>query len=158
MRYLNKNCSWTDGGGEPFLAGRRAGTFNGFEVIPPSKVTRTSKRSYQRLCGWWTSQEGGRGQFLQTCEPEALQKGFRCGEAQPAVGAGEFLHKLEIPKFHNEPALVGVEKLVDFRLADWLPKGDAGEHFKGRGCQLKNLRSRHSVRSHRRPTPCFRPG
>ena len=31
-----------------------------------------------------------------------------------AVGAGEFLHKLEIPKFHNEPALVGVEKPVEY--------------------------------------------
>ena len=40
-----------------------------------------------------------------------------------AVGAGEFLHQLEIPKFHNEPALVGVEKPVDFRLADWLLTG-----------------------------------
>jgi hypothetical protein len=39
----------------------------------------------------------------------------------------QFLHKLEILKFHNESALVGVEKPVDFRLADWLSKGDAGE-------------------------------
>jgi hypothetical protein len=46
-------------------------------------------------------------------------------------------HKLEIAKFHNEPAFVGVEKPVDFRLADWLPKGDAGEHFKARLCHLK---------------------
>jgi hypothetical protein len=44
-------------------------------------------------------------------------------------GAGEFLDKPEIPKCHNEPALVGVEKPVDFRLADWLPKGDARHHF-----------------------------
>ena len=60
-----------------------------------------------------------------------------CGEAQPPVDAGEFLHKLEIAELHNEPALVGVEKLVDFRLADWLPKGDAGEHFKARRCHVK---------------------
>ena len=39
--------------------------------------------------------------------------------------------------FFDGPALVGVEKLIDFRLADWLPKGDAGEHFKGPYCQLK---------------------
>ena len=50
---------------------------------------------------------------------------------------GEFLHKFQIPEFHNEATLVGVEKLVDFRLPDWLPKGDAGEHFKGPCCQLK---------------------
>jgi hypothetical protein len=40
---------------------------------------------------------------------------LRCGEAQPAVGAGEFLHTLEIPKFHNEPAFVRVEKLFKER-------------------------------------------
>jgi hypothetical protein len=40
--------------------------------------------------------------------------------AQPAVGTGEFFHKLEIPKSDDQPALVGVEKLVYFRLADWL--------------------------------------
>ena len=78
----------------------------------------------------WIARERGCGQFLQTCQTETLQEFFRCGEAQPAVGAGEFLHKLEIPQFDNEPALVDVEKLVDFRLADWLPKGDARQHFK----------------------------
>jgi hypothetical protein len=41
-----------------------------------------------------------------------------CGEAEPPVGAGEFLHEPEIAKFH-EPALIGVEKAIDFRLADW---------------------------------------
>jgi hypothetical protein len=25
----------------------------------------------------------------------------------------------------------------DFRLADWLPKGNAGEHFEGRRCEIK---------------------
>ena len=80
---------------------------------------------------------GGRGQFLQTCQSEALQERFSCGEAQPAVGTGKFLHKPEIPEFHDEPALVGIEKPVDFRLADWLPKGDARQHFKGRRRHLK---------------------
>ena len=69
--------------------------------------------------------------------PKRCKNGSRCGEAQAAVGTGEFLHKLEIPKFHNEPALVGVEKLVDFRLADGLLKGDAGEHFECRGAEKK---------------------
>jgi hypothetical protein len=27
--------------------------------------------------------------------------------------------------------------VIDFRLADWLLKGNAGEHFKGRRCHLK---------------------
>ena len=45
-------------------------------------------------------------------------KKLTLSQSATAVGAGEFLHKLEIPKFHNEPALVGVEKSVDFRLAD----------------------------------------
>ena len=30
-------------------------------------------------------------------------KRFSCGEAQAAVGAGEFLHKLEIPKSDHQP-------------------------------------------------------
>ena len=34
----------------------------------------------------------------------------------------------------------------------------AGEHFEGPCCQLKILRSRHFVRSHRWPAPYFRPG
>ena len=82
---------------------------------------------YKRFYDGRIARERGRGQFPQTCESKALQE-FSCGrKAQPAVGADEILHKLEIPKFHNQPALVGVEKLVDFRLADLLPKGDAGE-------------------------------
>ena len=66
-----------------------------------------------------------------------LQEFCRGRKAKTAVGAGKFLHELEIAKFDNEPALVSVEKEVDFRLADWLPKGDAGEHFKCPCCQLK---------------------
>ena len=44
--------------------------------------------------------------------------------------------ELEIPEFHGESALFGVEEPVDFRLADWLLKGDAGEHFKRSGAQI----------------------
>ena len=83
------------------------------------------------------TRQRGRGRFPQTCETEALQECFRCGEAQPAVGAGEFLHQLEIPKLDDQPPLIGIEKEIDFRLADRLPKGDAREHFKGSCCQLK---------------------
>jgi len=43
--------------------------------------------------------------------------------------------ELEIPEFHGESALFGVDEPVDFRLADWLLKGDAGEHFKRSGAQ-----------------------
>jgi hypothetical protein len=49
--------------------------------------------------------------------------------------AEEFLHKLEIP--HHQPPLIGVEKVVDFRLADWLLKGDARQHLEGRRCHFK---------------------
>ena len=66
--------------------------------------------------------EGVCGQFAQARQSEALQERLRRRKTQPTVGASEFLHKFEIPKFHNEPALVGVEKAVDFRLADCLPK------------------------------------
>jgi hypothetical protein len=112
--------------------------FNEFEVIPPSKVTRTSKRSYQRLCGRWTSQEGG------GCQTEALQKGLRCGEAQTAVYSCKFLHKLEIAERHDKAALICVEKVVDFRLTDRLLKGDAGEHFERRGRESR-IRARASL-------------
>jgi hypothetical protein len=54
-------------------------------------------------------------------------------KAQPTVATGKFVHELEVPEFHDEAALVGVEELVDFCLADRLLKGDAGEHFECRG-------------------------
>jgi hypothetical protein len=54
-----------------------------------------------------------------------LQEFFRCRKTQLAVAPA------------NSSALIGVEKPVDFRLADWLPKGDARQHFKGRRCHLK---------------------
>ena len=74
-------------------------------------------------------QERGRGKIPQACQAKALQKGFRCRKAQTTVGTGELLHKLEIPEFHHEAALVDVEETVDFRLADRLLKCNAGEHF-----------------------------
>ena len=49
-----------------------------------------------------------------------------------AVATGEFLHKLEIAERHDKAALICVEEVVDFRLADRLLKGDAGEHFERR--------------------------
>jgi hypothetical protein len=73
----------------------------------------------------------------KTREAKALQERFGCRKAQAAIATGEFLHKLEIPHFHDEPALVGIEKPVDFRLADWLLKGDAGEHFEREGRETK---------------------
>jgi hypothetical protein len=68
-----------------------------------------------------------------------LQERFGCCKAQPAVGAGEFLHKLEIPKFHYKAALVDVEETVGFRLADRLLKGDAGQHFECRRREIKTF-------------------
>ena len=67
----------------------------------------------QGFYGGLIARERDCGQFPQTCEPEALQEFCSCRKAQPAVGAGEFLHELEIAKFHNEPALVSVEKEVN---------------------------------------------
>jgi len=54
-----------------------------------------------------------------------LQEFFRCRKTQPAVAPA------------NSSALIGVEKPVDFRLADWLLKGDAGEHFERGGRETK---------------------
>ena len=82
----------------------------------------------QKRCG---------SQFAQPRETKALQKCLRRSEAQTAVATGKFLHKLEIAECHDEAALVGVEKAVDFRLTDRLLKGDAGEHFEGRGREFK---------------------
>jgi hypothetical protein len=79
-------------------------------------VAPSYKGSYDAL----TVRERDCGQFSQARQSEALQEFCSCRKAKTAVGAGEFLHKLEIAKFHNEPALVSVEKPVDFRLADWL--------------------------------------
>ena len=73
--------------------------------------------SYQRFYDALTSRERGRGQFLQACQAEAVQEHFGCREAQSAVGSGEFLHEVEIPKFYNEATLVGIEEPVDVRLA-----------------------------------------
>ena len=81
-------------------------------------------------------QERGRGQFLQACEAKALQERLGCRKAEPPVGTGKFLDKLEIAEFHDEAALIGVEEAVDFRLANRLLKGDAGEHFEGRGREI----------------------
>jgi hypothetical protein len=83
---------------------------------PPSKVTRNLNRSYERFCGRWSSRERGRGQFLQTCEPESLQERLRCGEVQAAVSPRKFLHKLEIAERHDKTVFVGVEEAIDFRL------------------------------------------
>ena len=53
------------------------------------------------------------------------------------MGAGEFLHKLNIPEFHNEPTLVGAEEPAAFRLTDWLPESGARQHLNGCHCHLK---------------------
>ena len=55
------------------------------------------------------------------------------------MGAGEFLHKLNIPEFHNGPTLVGAEEPAAFRLTDWLPESGARQHLNGCHCHLKIL-------------------
>jgi hypothetical protein len=62
--------------------------------------------SYQRPYDTLTIREGVCGQFAQARQSEALQERLRRRKTQPTVGASEFLHKFEIPKFHNEPSLV----------------------------------------------------
>jgi hypothetical protein len=76
------------------------------------------------LSKWFSCriQERGRGKLSKACQAKALEKAFRCRKAETAVGTCEFLHKLEIAHFDDEPALVGIEKLVDFRLIDRLLK------------------------------------
>lgn len=90
-------------------------------------VAPSYKGSYNAL----TIRERDCGQFSQARQSEALQEGFRRRKAQPTVGAGEFLDKFEIPKFHDESTLVGVEEAINFRLTDWLFERNAGEHFEG---------------------------
>jgi len=94
---------------------------------------------YQWFYGRSITRQQGRGQFLQACEPEALQERLRCGKAQPAVVTGELFDEHEIPEFHDECALVGIEEVIDFCLANRLLKGDAGEHFECRGRDARIL-------------------
>jgi hypothetical protein len=107
---------------------------NGYEKIGGLACRPTLvASSYQRFYDALTTQERSRGQFSETREAEALQERLGCREAQATVCTGKFLHKLEISERHDEPALVGIEETIDFRLADWQPKGDAGEHFERGG-------------------------
>ena len=105
--------------------------------IVRSPHVRRLSASYQRLYGGLTTRKRGGGQFLQARQAEALQEQFRCREAQAAVCTGKFLYKLEISKRHDEPTLVGIEEMIDFCLADRLPKRDAGKDFERRGCELR---------------------
>ena len=65
-----------------------------------------------------------------------MQKGLRGREAQAAVVTGKFFHEPKIAQLHDEPALIRREEAVDFRLANRLLKGDAGERFE-RSCHFK---------------------
>ena len=67
------------------------------------------------------------------CKAESLQESHSCGEAEAAVGSSKFFYQPQIPKLHNQAALVGVEEPVDFRLADWLLKGDTSDYFERSG-------------------------
>jgi hypothetical protein len=69
------------------------------------------------------------------------------------MGAGEFLHKLNIPEFHNEPTLVGAEEPADFRLTDWLPESGARQHLNGCHCHLK-ISARATLSLNMRSTAC----
>ena len=96
-------------------------------------VAPSYKGSYNAL----TIRERDCGQFAQARKAKALQERPSCGKAQPTVGAGEFLYKLEIAKRHDESTLVGVEEPVDFRLADRLLECNAGKHFERGGRELR---------------------
>jgi hypothetical protein len=111
--------------GVSFIAWRRKGR----RALLACKMPVAS--SYEGFYDALTIRERGCGQFAQAGQSEALQERFRCRKAQPTVGAGEFLDKFEIPKFHHEPTLVGVAEAINFCLADRLLKGDAGENLEG---------------------------
>ena len=86
-----------------------------------------------------------------------MQKGLRGREAQAAIATGKFFHEPKIAQFHDEPALIGGEEAVDFRLANRLLKSDTGEHFEGSAGQ-KKIPARESVRSNTGLRHYFRPG
>ena len=73
------------------------------------------------------AERGSRGQVLQTRQSQALQEHLRCRKR----------HELETPEFHDVPALVGVEELVDFRMANRLLKSHACEHLECCGRKIK---------------------
>ena len=62
---------------------------------------------------------------------------MRQGVIADAISPCELLQKLEIPEFDDKPALVGIEKPVDFRLTVWLLKGNAQKDFERGGRETK---------------------
>ena len=77
---------------------------------------------------------------------------MRQGVIADAISPCELLQKLEIPEFDDKPALVGIEKPVDFRLTDWLLRGNAQKDFERGGPGDQDSRSRRSPGSNMRPT------
>ena len=65
MSYLNKNCTLGQTEESPFLAGRRAGTFNGFEVIP---LRRSQGRQNAHIKGCVAGGLAKKGLYAQTLE------------------------------------------------------------------------------------------
>jgi hypothetical protein len=65
----------------------------------------------------------------------------RCISRRPS-GADKSRHKVKIPELYDQSALVSVHEMVNFRLADRLLKGDAGEHSR-----VAVVSSRRAVRS-----------
>jgi hypothetical protein len=110
--------------GKLFLTERRAGTFNGSEVIL-SKVARASIAHIKGCVAGGLAKNEAAANSCKLARPKRCKK-VRCGEAQTAACPCEFLHKLEIAERHDKAALISVEKVVDFRLTDRLLKGDAG--------------------------------
>jgi hypothetical protein len=49
---------------------------------------------------------------------------------QPAVVTAELFDEHEIPEFHDGPRSSASKRMVNFVLADWLLKGNAGERFR----------------------------
>ena len=89
------------------------GLASGFPICRAELAPGFLCSPYQRFYGWCSSRKRGRGQFLQTREPEALQERFGCRKAQAAVGASEFLHKLEIAKFQRMFPISRISKRND---------------------------------------------
>ena len=101
--------------GEPFLAGRRAGMFNGFEVIP---LRRSQGRQNAHIKGCVAGGLAKKEAAANSCKlarPKRCKKVCVVAKRRRPSAPCEFLHKLEIAERHDKAALISVEKVVDFR-------------------------------------------
>ena len=104
------------------------------------EIGNLSLRSNQRL---WrgvlsgSGRERGRGQFHQARQSEALKNASvvvkRRGPSDPANS----FTSLRSRSLTTRPRLSASKEVINLRLASWLLKSDAREHFEGRRCEIK---------------------